>query len=103
MLFRSRTSVSRRPGSGRLRGSLLAVLLVGLPGCLGSRTPEAACEKFLQAIAEGDPSSVFDALLQTTQWSFYSVVKNHRKMRDLIKDSYPAAQQAAARAVFAIS
>ncbi len=90
--------MSRRPGSGRLRGSLLAVLLVGLPGCLGSRTPEAACEKFLQAIAEGDPSSVFDALLQTTQWSFYSVAKNHKKMRELIRDSYPAPQQAAALA-----
>lgn len=82
--------------SGWLRGSFLVGLLVGLAGCFGSRTPEAACEKLLQAISEGDPSSVFDALLQTTQWSFYSVAKNHKKMRELIRDNYPAAQQGAA-------
>lgn len=76
--------------------ALLACLGGGLLGCPSARTPEAACEQLLHAIAEGDPSSVFDALLQTTQWSFYSVAKNHKKMRALILDSYPAAQQAVA-------
>lgn len=95
----TRGQATRGPASPALRYAglgLLGGLLCGLPGCHASRTPEAACEKLLQAIAEGDPSSVFEALLQTTQASFYSVAKNHRKMRELIRDSYPAAQQAAA-------
>ncbi len=83
-----------RPGG--LCGALLGGLLLALGGCAGKNTPEAACEQLLRAVAEGDASAVFDSLLQTTQWSFYSVVKNHRKMRDLITDSYPATQQAAA-------
>ncbi len=65
-------------------------------GCAGKSTPEAACEQLLHAVAEGDASAVFDSLLPTTQVSFFAVAKNHRKMRDLITDSYPAAQQAAA-------
>jgi len=81
-------------GGGR-RG-LFCALWLAVAGCAGKSTPEAACEQLLHAVAEGDASAVFDSLLQTTQWSFYSVAKNHRKMRDLIKDSYPAAQQGVA-------
>ena len=71
-------------------------LLLGLLGCSGNRTPEAACEHLLRALSEGDASAVFDALLQPTQWSFYTVAKNHRRMRELIRASYPPEQQAAA-------
>lgn len=90
--------MSRRALAGPARGVLIGLFggLCCLLGCSSARTPEAACEQLLHALAEGDPSSVFDALLQTTQWSFHSVVKNHKKMHALIRESYPAAQQAAA-------
>jgi hypothetical protein len=64
--------------------------------CQPSRTPEGACEHLLRAISEGDASAVFDALMPPTQWSFDTVVKNHRRMRELILASYPAELQAAA-------
>lgn len=91
--------MSCRARTGRAGGVLLGLLGClggGLPGCSSSRSPEAACEQLLHAIAEGDPSSVFEALLPTTQGSFHAVAKNHKKMRELILKSYPAAQQAAA-------
>lgn len=81
--------------SGGRRG-LVCAFLFAAAGCAGKNTPEAACEQLLHAIDEGDASAVFDSLLQSTQVSLFSVAKNHRKMRDLIMDSYPAAQQAAA-------
>ena len=80
----------------RCRLGALAGLVLGLAGCSASRTPEGACEHLLRAVSEGDASAVFDSLVSTTQWSFYTVVKNHRKMHDLIQASYPAEQQAAA-------
>ncbi len=76
--------------------ALLAGLALGLSGCSPSRTPEGACEQLLHAVSEGDSSAVFDALLQSTQWSFYTVVKNQRKMHDLIDSSYPVALKPAA-------
>jgi hypothetical protein len=77
---------------------LLGLVLCGGTGCTRLRTPEAACELLLRGISEGDASSVFDALLVSTQWSFATVQKNHRAMRDLIKKSYPGEQQPAALA-----
>jgi hypothetical protein len=92
----TRDQTPRRPGR-RLAG-LFVLLALGTLGCPGRSTPEAACEQLFHAIAEGDASAVFDGLLQTTQWSFYTVVKNHRQMRELILASYPAEQQPAALA-----
>lgn len=90
---------SRRSAALALAGaSLLGLGLFGGAGCTRLRTPEAACELFLRGISEGDASSIFDALLVSTQWSFATVQKNHRAMRDLIKKSYPAEQQPAALA-----
>lgn len=95
-------SLLGKPGTGGGRrglwgaGFFVAAGCLAATGCAGKNTPEAACEQLLHAVAEGDASAVFDSLLQTTQVSFFSVAKNHRKMRDLITDSYPAAQQAAA-------
>lgn len=77
---------------------LLGLGLFGGAGCTRLRTPEAACELLLRGIGEGDASSIFDALLVSTQWSFATVQKNHRAMRALIKKSYPAEQQPAAQA-----
>jgi hypothetical protein len=87
------------PGLRFFGYTLVTVTLGGaLAGCHGRNTPEAACGQLLRAVSEGDASAVFDALLQTTQWSFYSVVTNHRQMRELIVASYPAEQQPAALA-----
>ena len=78
------------------RWGFWAGLVLGLDGCSPNRTPQGACEQLLHAIAEGDSSAVFDALMPSTQWSFYTVVKNHRKMHDVIQSSYPVEQRAAA-------
>lgn len=79
---------------------LCAVVIAGLGllACLPPATPEAACERFLQGVREGDADTVFDALVKTTQWSFHTVAKNSRQMRDLIERTYPAAERRAALA-----
>lgn len=76
----------------------LGGLVLLVPGCTRLRSPEAACELLVRGIAEGDASTVFEALLQSTQWSFETVQKNHRKMRDLINEHYPVEQRPAALA-----
>jgi hypothetical protein len=69
--------------------------LLGL-GCQRSRSAESVCAAFFSAVGEGDAGAVFDNLLETTQWSLYSVQKNHRAMRELIDSSYPPAERPAA-------
>jgi len=70
----------------------LSLLLLGC----SRKTPEAACEQLVHALADGDASAVFDSLLQTTQWAMYTVQKNHTQMRSLITQSYPPEQRPAA-------
>lgn len=72
--------------------------IVCATGCAKSSTPEAACDSFFAALAEGDAGAAFDNLIESTQWSFATVQKNHRRMRDLIESSYPPAEQPAALA-----
>lgn len=67
-------------------------------GCAKTSTPEAACESFFAALAEGDAGAAFDNLIESTQWSFATVQKNHRRMRELIESSYPPAEKPAALA-----
>lgn len=80
--------------------SLLASGVAGVlgPGCAKTSTPEAACESFFAALAEGDAGAAFDHLIESTQWSLATVQKNHRRMRELIESSYPPAEQPAALA-----
>jgi hypothetical protein len=77
---------------------LVLCLLPALPGCRGARTPEEACARILAGLREGDGDQVFEALLLSTQHSFYSVAKSHGQMRALIERSYPPAARAAALA-----
>jgi hypothetical protein len=92
------TGMSRRSRlPGRWWRLPLAVCgLLWLGGCPGRSTPQRACEQLHRAVAEGDPGAVFDWLYEPTQWAFYTVQKNHRKMRDLIRLSYPATEREAA-------
>lgn len=84
-----------RPLRWLLAGTLVCGLLAA---CRHPRTPEQACEDFLRAVSEGDGGSVFDSLLETTRWAFFTVQKNHREMRQLVGDTYPPAERTAALA-----
>ncbi len=77
--------------TGRLRS--LAGLALLLLACHRVPTPERACARFLQGVREGDAALVFDNLLQTTQWSIYTVAKVQAEMRALIQRSYPPAER----------
>lgn len=88
--------MARRPFD---RAGIVLSLLCGclLCGCLRPSTPEAACESFLRALGEGDAGALFDGLLESTQWAFSTVQKNHRRMRKLIEAGYPRSEQPAAQ------
>lgn len=88
--------MASRASSLPLLFALLGCLALG--GCRHPRTPEQACEDFLRAVSEGDGGGVFDSLVETTRWAFYTVQKNHRKMRDLVGETYPPAERPAALA-----
>jgi hypothetical protein len=83
----------------RLPASAIAVVaVISLGACFPPATPEAACERFLQGVREGDADTVFNALAQTTQWSLHTVAKSSEQMRDLIEQAYPAVERRAALA-----
>ena len=71
---------------------------LGASACNRPRSPEAACELLVRGISEVDASTIFDALLPSTQWSLDTVAKNHRAMRALINKSYAVEQRPAALA-----
>jgi hypothetical protein len=71
---------------------------LGTSGCTRPRSPEAACELLVRGISEVDASTIYDALLPSTQWSLDTVQKNHRAMRALINKSYAVEQRPAALA-----
>lgn len=74
----------------------LALLAVAAFGCQPSKSPEQACKNFLRAVAEGDAPAIFEQLSQPTQWAMFAVQKHQTRMRDLVRTSYPATEQAAA-------
>lgn len=75
---------------------LLPLCAVALAGCPSGRSPERTCQSFLAAVAEGDATMVFDRLSQPTQWAMYTVQGHHAAMRALVRQSYPASEQAQA-------
>lgn len=79
------------------RGAWLGIFFVTyLTSCSSAKTPQGACSGLLRGVREGDADLIFDYLLESTQWSFYTVQKNHRRMRDLVATSYPEHERAAA-------
>lgn len=76
----------------------LAVVALAGAGCTRLSSADAACEQLVRGIAEGDASAIFDTLPRPTQWAFFTVQKNHRKMKQIIESDYAPAERPAALA-----
>lgn len=75
------------------------VLWLGLcTGCSQGKTADSACLALRDAVLEADGTAVYDALMQSTQWSISTVYKLHAQMAGAIATSYPGKEQAAALA-----
>lgn len=96
------SAVRLRDRAGRCTRLFVPVALAGLAlaggGCTRLSSADAACEQLVRGIAEGDASAVFDTLPRPTQWAFFTVQKNHRKMKQIVESDYAPADRPAALA-----
>jgi hypothetical protein len=85
----SAISAGVRPG--RLLRCLLCLLTFAAVGACkrGSKTPEEAYQRFVEAVQSKQPERLYQALDLETRWSWMTIRRSHREAYDILLSNLP--------------